>query len=263
MLFRPPVAVLDQEKDHLNESASQVGWMWREAPPPVDATARFLELYAAPGAVRAPVLLVGGIFTERYPGYLTRIRRAIGASEIPIDTEQDVARNARTIRDAVLGAPERVVLVGQSRGPLDIHAALSLHPEILPCVRAFVSIQAPFGGTPLASDAEASRAARWLVRGVVGGIFRGTPRAYFDMGYAARRAFLARFPAPVRVPTVALATWTTRPGLFLRSTHRYLSRHGVRTDGFVLLPDAHVPGARLVTLDGLDHASQLAGSLVS
>src|SRR5436309_1461651 len=80
--FRPPVAVLDQEKDHLSESASHVGWMWREAPPPVDATARFLELYAAPRAVRAPVLLVGGIFTERYPGYLTRIRRAVGASEI-------------------------------------------------------------------------------------------------------------------------------------------------------------------------------------
>ena len=239
----------------MSESASHVGWMWREAPPPIDATARFLELYAAPRAIHSPVLLVGGIFTERYPGYLTRIRRAVGASEIPIDTDQDVARNAATIRDAVLAAPERVVLVGQSKGPLDIHAALSLHPEIVPHVRAFVSIQAPFGGTPLATDAEASRAARWLVGGVVGGMFRGTPRAYFDMGYGARRAFLARFPAPVPVPTVALATWTARPGLFLHSTHRYLSRYGVRTDGFVLLPDAHVPGARLVTLEGLDHAS--------
>ncbi|MFL5422303.1 MAG: hypothetical protein ACJ79Y_16195 [Myxococcales bacterium] len=244
-----------RERATVGESASDVGWMWREAPPPVDATERFLELYAARRAVRAPVLLVGGIFTERYPGYLRRIRRAVGAIEIPIDTDQDVTHNAVTIRDAVLGAPERVVLVGQSKGPLDIHAALSLHPEMVPYVRAFVSIQAPFGGTPLASDAEASRAARWLVGGIVGGLFRGTPRAYFDMGYAARRAFLARFPAPVRVPTVALATWTTSAGLFLRSTHRYLNRYGVRTDGFVLLPDAHVPGARLVTLDGLDHAS--------
>jgi triacylglycerol lipase len=239
----------------VSESASHVGWMLREAPLPVDATSQFLELYAAPRAIHAPVLLVGGIFTERYPGYLMRIRSAVGASVIPIDTDQDLMRNAVTIRDAVLGAAARVVLVGQSKGPLDIHAALSLHPEIVPHVRAFVSIQAPFGGTPLASDAEASRAGRWLVGGLVGGMFRGTPRAYFDMGYAARRAFLARFPAPVQVPTVALATWTTRPGLFLHSTHRYLSRYGVPTDGFVLLPDAHVPGARLVTLDGMDHAS--------
>src|SRR3954470_19263589 len=99
--------------------------MWREAPPPVDATERFIELYAARRAVRAPVLLVGGIFTERYPGYLRRIRRAVGAIESPIDTDQCAPHTPVTIGDAVLGAPERVVVVGQSKGPLDIHAALS------------------------------------------------------------------------------------------------------------------------------------------
>ncbi len=67
----------------------------------------------------------------------------------------------------MLRAPEPVVLFGQSKGPLDIHAALSLYPDLVPRVRAFVSVQAPFGGTP---------------------------RAYFAMGYARRRAFLAAHP---------------------------------------------------------------------
>lgn len=201
------------------------------------------------------MLLVGGIFTERYPGYLRRIRRALRAREIRIDTDCDMAANAATIRDAVLDASEPVVLFGQSKGPLDIHAALSLYPELVPRVRAFVSVQAPFGGTPLASDAEASRLARNVVRGIVGGLFRGTPRAYFEMGYARRRAFLAAHPPLLLVPTIALATWTARAGLLLRGTHRYLARYAVRSDGFVPLPDAHVPGAPLITLDGLDHAS--------
>ena len=237
-------------------SAGHVGWMARELPPPVDVTARFLELYERPPGIAEPVLLVAGIFTQYYPGYLRRVRRALRAREVPIDTEQTMAANARTIRDRVLRERRPVVLFGQSKGPLDIHAALSLHPEIVPKVRALVSVQAPFGGTPLASDAEAAPLARGLIRGVVGGLLRGSPRAYFEMGYAQRRQFLARHPALAAVPTVALASVTSRAGLFLEKTRRYISdTYGVANDGFVPLQDAHIPGARLVRLEGMDHAS--------
>jgi hypothetical protein len=230
--------------------------MGRELPPPVDVTARLLELYAHPPRVDVPVLLVAGIFTQYYPGYLRRVRRALHATELPIDTEQTMAANARTIRDRVLREPRPVVLLGQSKGPLDIHAALSLHPEIIPKVRAFVSVQAPFGGTPLASDAEAAPLLRGLLRGVVGGLLRGSPRAYFEMGYSQRRQFLARHPPVSRVPTIALASATARAGLFLEKTRQYIAAtYGVANDGFVPFADAHIPGARLVRLDGMDHAS--------
>jgi triacylglycerol lipase len=237
-------------------SAGHVGWMARELPPPVDVTARFLELYERPPRIAVPVLLVAGIFTQYYPGYLRRVRRALRAAEVPIDTEETLAANARTIRDRVLLEPRPVVLLGQSKGPLDIHAALSLHPEIVPKVRALVSVQAPFGGTPLASDAEAAPLARGLIRGVVGGLLRGSPRAYFEMGYAQRREFLARHPPLAAVPTVALASVTARAGLFLEKTRRYIAdTYGAANDGFVPLQDAHIPGARLVRLQGIDHAS--------
>jgi hypothetical protein len=237
-------------------SVGHVGWMTRELSPPLDVTARFLELYANPPPVGVAVLLVAGIFTQYYPGYLRRVRRALRARELPMDTEQPLAANAATIRDRVLLERRPVVLLGQSKGPLDIHAALSLHPEIVPKVRAFVSVQAPFGGTPLASDAEAAPLARGLVRGVVGGLLRGSPRAYFEMGYAERRQFLARYPALAAVPTVALASTTAHAGLFLEKTRRYIAEtYGVANDGFVPLQDAHIPGARLVRLDGMDHAS--------
>ena len=237
-------------------SAAHLGWMGRELPPPLDVTSRFRELYAKPPRIDVPVLLVAGIFTQYYPGYLRRVRRALRASELPIDTEQPVATNARAIRDRVLRERRPVVLLGQSKGPLDIHAALSLHPEIIANVRAFVSVQAPFGGTPLASDAEAAPLARGLVRGIVGGLLHGSPRAYFDMGYAQRRQFLARHPPLSRVPTLALASVTARAGLFLEKTRQYIAAtYGAANDGFVPFADAHIPGARLVRLDGMDHAS--------
>ncbi|HMC34348.1 MAG TPA: lipase, partial [Myxococcales bacterium] len=85
---------------------------------------------------------------------------------------------------------------------------------------------------------------------------RGSPRAYFEMGYAQRREFLARHPPLPPIPTVALASATARAGLFLEKTRRYIAEtYGAANDGFVPLQDAHIPGARLVRLEGIDHAS--------
>ena len=228
---------------------SEVGWLLREAPPPIDATTRFLELYARPPRIGARVLLVPGIFTRFYPAYLRCVRRALGGEVIPIDTEGTLIANAAAIRDAVLraAAPEAapVVLVGQSKGPLDIHAALALHPEIVPRVRAFVSLQAPFGGTPLATDPASSQLLRRLA-----------PQAFFQMAYQQRRDFLRAHSPVLKVPTVALATSCARAGLLLEKTRQYLSsKYGAESDGFVPTADQSIPGARLVTLRGLDHAA--------
>jgi triacylglycerol lipase len=223
-----------------------VGWLLREAPPPIDANEPFERLYAQRARQEARVLLVGGIFTDFYPGYLRRIRRALGASEIDIDSARGTLRdNAAKIRDAVLREREPVVLLGQSKGPLDIHAALALYPQIAPRVRAFVSLQAPFAGTPLAEDPRHSRVLRRLA-----------PAAFLQMGYEHRKRFLREHSPVSPVPTVALATSTPRAGFMLEKTRRHMADcHGAINDGFVPVADAQIPGARLVRLDGLDHAS--------
>ena len=82
---------------------------------------------------------------------------------------------AQLVEDA-----QPVVLLGQSKGPLDIHAALALYPEIAANVRAFVSVQAPFAGTPLAERRSVLR--------------RLAPEAYFEMSYEQRRDFLRAHP---------------------------------------------------------------------
>ena len=218
---------------------AEIGWLLRESPPPVDVTARFLEIYSSPPEPAVPVLLVPGIFTGIYPAYLRSIRRALRAREIEIDTAHGKLRdNAARIRDAVKKEPQPVVLLGQSKGPLDIHAAIALYPEIAANVRAFVSVQAPFAGTPLAERRSVLR--------------RLAPEAYFEMSYEQRREFLRAHPGLPLVPTVALATFTARAGFPLEHTRRFIEGPN---DGFVPLLDAQIPGAKLVVLDGVDHAA--------
>ena len=235
---------------------SDPGWLLRQAPAPIEATSRFTELYAhaVNGVLVLPpgllVWLAPGIFTQLYPGYFMHIkqhlaRRRVALRTLPGSTVAPLYEAANGIREAVLAGPEGAILLGHSKGPLDLHAALVVHPKVADHVRGFISLQAPFGGTPLATDAQASRLLRKLA-----------PRSYFEMGYDQRRAFLLEHSPLSPVPTVSLATSASRAGWPLEQTRKHLAEtHGLASDGFVPLQDAQLPGAQVVKLEGLDHAS--------
>jgi triacylglycerol lipase len=247
------------------------GWLLHAAPsPPDDLTPLFLKLYAEAlrghGRLRAlagrdAVIIVPGLFTERYPFYLrhaVRRLRALGLEVrwAPIDTDMPALRNAAGVREAIRDLARegrRAILVGHSKGPIDAAAALSLHPELASSVRALISLQAPYAGTPLAEEAHRSAFWRAAVRAVVGGLFRGSPRAFWELRYGERREFLQAHPLPP-VRALSLVTTTARAGPILEWTRRLIAeRYGAPSDGFVPPVDAYIPGSRLVHLNGVDH----------
>lgn len=256
----------------LETSAEDIGWLARRRPAGPDVTARFLELYADAEQGPLPVsradrrhviLFVPGIFTERYPFYFhANIRhlrkRGFDVRRVEIDTDETVAVNAEVIHDSIQGVARegrRVILIGHSKGPLDIAAALALYPGMAPWVRAFVSMQAAYAGTPLASDLEASPLLRSLVSGIIRRMLHGAPQAYWDLSYKARQRLLSEHPALPNVPIVSLVTSTDAAWGPLEQTRRYMAeRYGVETDGFVPVWDAAIPGSRVVHLRGVDHA---------
>ena len=74
---------------------------------------------------------------------------------VPVDTDMGVEHNAAIVRDAVLEAAKsgkKVVLIGHSKGGLDSAAALAHVPRAQEHVRALVTIQSPYGGSPMAQD---------------------------------------------------------------------------------------------------------------
>lgn len=235
-----------------------------------DRTLRFLVLAArvTAGVEVLPeeahelvYLTVPGLFTERYPGYMVdKFARmsALGLDHhtVPIDTDAGVETNAHQIRDSVLEhtqAGRQAVLIGHSKGGNDLAAALSMFPQLRARVRAVVTLQAPWLGTPIADRIEEKAVLSWAARFIVEDAFKGEASALTGLATRARAEFIARHPWPQGVPAVCLATSLGSWSTLLKVPDALLgNRHGP-TDGFVPISHAVLPGSDAVFLRGVDH----------
>lgn len=256
-------------------SGQNAGWLQKRPPPTTDQTKRFQELHEAakagrntlpPEAKNHTYLMVGGLFTSHYPGYMdanTKVLKDAGldARKVPLNTDAGVKENAKFLRDAILDASKngkKVVLVGQSKGGVDISAALALYPELKPHVRAVVAMQAPYGGTPVASDMQNCSQLRQVAEGTIKRLLGGDPASLADLSYSARQAFVNANPYPSDIPTVSLATSRSSVKSILKSTEDYmLQRYQLKSDGLVVDKDAEIPGSKVVRLTDMDHAESV------
>ena len=243
-----------------------------------DVTARFRALYAdvaagrpvlQPDARRHPVLLVGGLLTAFYPGYmadnLRHLRRiGVDARRARVNPQGSVAGNAEVLRAELERQPpgRPTVVFAHSKGGVDAAAALSLHPDLGPRVRALVAVQAPFHGAPVAGDLGRARRVKALVDRLLVGALGGHPGAVADLAVEARRAFLASHPWTSAVPVLSVATSTRSPlSPFAVSAAWIRRRYGEENDGLVIARDAVIPGSRVVRLGDVDHAAPVFGGL--
>ncbi|MCP3139113.1 lipase family protein [Pyxidicoccus xibeiensis] len=250
------------------------GWLKRAALalPPEDLTPRFRTLL---GRVREgePVLpdeakrhqyvLVRGMLGDELPGYLLdnvqRLeRRGLDVREAPVDTEGLLADNVAVLREALLDAEHfgrSVVLVGHSKGGVEVTAVLALYPELRRVVRAVVTLQAPYGGSSIAHDLATTPELRRLIDFAFPLLFHGVSRSVEELSYTSRMEFIRKHPYPEGIPTVSLASSRLSRLSSLYPLQRYLNdRYGYAADGMVTAVDSEVPGAAVVRLDDLDHA---------
>ena len=152
-------------------------------------------------------LFVPGVFTERYPFYLRDPRPTVGAGPRPrcgshrhrpdhrLQRRTHPRHNHQSTRDG-----RQVVLVGHSKGGVDIGATLSIHPELRPLVRAMISLQTPWLGSPIADFVAGHSTLAQGHRLVVERAFQGDERALLDLQESVRRTFVAQHPWPTEVP---------------------------------------------------------------
>jgi pimeloyl-ACP methyl ester carboxylesterase len=266
-------------KDGGRGSAEHIGWLLRSGPAPVDVTRAFSVMAATAEAGTDPLpaearrlayVFVGEPLGSFIPGYLQENlqpfrERGFHTRLLPVLAGADAATGARNVMEVVRRIAEagrRVVVVGHGRGAVDALDALSLYPELTPAVRALVALQAPFGGSPLASDvAEVGGPLLPVLSGPLAALVRRHPATLQDSTYAARQAFVARHPPPVGLPVVCLSTSRHESGSPLYGSEEYLfRRYGQRSDGVVLAADAVLPGTRHVVLEGLDHVETVMAS---
>lgn len=252
--------------------ADKIGWIQKAYPPAIESTSEFEKLHAAvragenvlPAEAKDCVFLaVGGLLSQYAPDQmyfddnLDALEDAgLEVGRVPVDTDMGVEHNAAIVRQAVLEAAKsgkKVVLMGHSKGGLDSAAALAMYPELKEHVRALVTIQSPYGGSPMANDLLENPLVKYLVGGAVE-VLGGSLQAGIDLTYEARQEFLAKHPLPEGIPTVSMASTTFKPTSPLFAIQEYMQqRYGIRSDGLVATQDAFIPGSKAVTLHGLDH----------
>lgn len=246
-----------------------IGWAL-EGKPATDATARFDALYEAAksGALKLPekvkdvtVLLVPGLFTERYPGYMDETKAALqkaGAKVelVKIDTDASAESNAKKIALHIARAKGKVLPFAHSKGVTDTLEALARHPQLADKLASGVMLQGVVSGTMVARDVVQCEELRSVVGGFIEDCFHGDAKALSDLTYDARQKFFAEHPLPDGLDLVSVASACDHPLAPTAAGSGYIQAlYHQPSDGLVAVDDAIVPGSRAVKLKHLDHAA--------
>ena len=268
---------LSTNKNFKTYSEKEIGWLY-DANSHTNATALFKQVWRSvndsvteiealsellqglPHLGRFCLLLLPGLFTEWYPGYmssaLTELTNAgLDARFVPLGTGSSVRENAGFIKEfverIVLHNPEvRFICIGHSKGVVDVSAALALYPTIAKRVAALVSMQAPYAGATLVHDLAQTDIQRNIAFSLVEKLVPGGSfDAVRDLTYTSRRAFLKKHPFPSGdIPTISLATCVRSEfnkivGLRPVIEYIHMRYSGACSDGCVSQRDAVIPAA--------------------
>jgi alpha-beta hydrolase superfamily lysophospholipase len=195
---------------------------------------------------------------------LAWLRDGLGlpAEVVALPTAAPVAANAARLAATIAGDSRPVLLVGHSKGGLEGLAAL-LDPAAAARCRAFVALQSPFLGSPVADALVAARLLHQAAGLALGALKLGSGEGLLDLTTAARGAWMAAHAAQVADLLARLPVLTAATGIgadCAPADRRYLplarwvaARAGPN-DGLVPVASALLPGTIQVVLPGAHRA---------
>lgn len=163
---------------------------------------------------------------------------------------------AETIGNLNLDEDEKLVLVGHSKGAVDILHFLVNYPQVSRRVAAVVSVAGAINGSPLAPKV----ADIYTVVGrnmLSGRCDTGDDGALNSLRPAVRLSWLAANPLPESVRYFSLAAFTKRNNIntLLKIGYDFLWIYSPRNDGLLLIADQIIPGGTLLGYANADHWS--------
>ena len=224
---------------------------------------------AAPLPLHDPhlrILIVPSAFAECFPEFgmpkedpaASLRQRDYRIDFIPVSGRSGSDHNAAQIAAALEQFPEdpadRTVLIGHSKGAVDILHFLANYPQPAWRIRAVVSVAGPVSGSPLADDF-----ARIYRR-----VFSRMPLMYCrpgdrDVVNSLTRSYsitwLASHRLPEHVKYLSLGGFARRGDIhpMMLLTYDLLATVEPRNDGYAAFSDQVIPGATLLGYANLDH----------
>ena len=233
--------------------------LWRLADEPRPGT--FADLPALDPQLQ--FLVVGGAFSDCFGPASVAYRRAIeGLTEqgfrvgtIAISGRSSAEHNAQMMADALAVAPAGpLVLLGYSKGTVDIFYFLNAYPELAQRVVAVISVAGPIFGS------EVAERGAWVYDNLLAGALPGRCDPG-DEGVVdsllprVRRDWLARNPPPPAVRYYSLLAFTTREHIAraLLPSWEILAPIDLRNDGQLTVGEGTLPGSTLLGYANSDH----------
>lgn len=192
---------------------------------------------------------------DRLPGYggdgalVRRVGEALGlrAEVAPLPSYAPLDENADRLAAHLAEIAEPVWLVSISKGSADVRTLFERRPEAAATATVWVSMCGLVGGTSLGALTPV-----WEQR--LGAALMGVPSSTLaELGSGPGTRLGAPWTCPV--PAVSLVPCPTEAHVTTRATrtrYRRLAALGPN-DGACLLPEAVVPGSRVVPVWGVDH----------
>lgn len=215
---------------------------------------------------RYRVLIVPGLFGDCLADIATpfavasaRLRRlGYRVDPLIVSGRSSADHNADQIAESVgsidLDPDDRLLLIGHSKGAVDILHSLVNHPDLTDRVDAVVSVAGAINGSPIANRM-ANPYERWLAELDIDGCPTGDGGAIESLRRPIRLEWLATHPLPTDVPRFSVVGFTGKDNTarILRWAWEDLARIDPRNDGQLLFFDQVVPGATLLGYANADH----------
>ena len=163
---------------------------------------------------------------------------------------------AETIGNLNLAEDEKLLLIGHSKGAVDILHFLVKFPQQSRRVAAVVSVAGAINGSPLAFKLDDIYNA--LARNFLSGRCNaGDDGALDSLRPSVRLSWLAANQLPESVRYFSLATFTKKDSIntLLKTSYDLLWRYSPRNDGLLLYTDQIIPGGTLLGYANADHWS--------
>jgi len=212
------------------------------------------------------VFVAGGSFSDCFGEAAVAFRRPIealrrqgvDAYSVPVSGRSGTERNAAFIAEMLSevnpGIDDQVVLIGYSKGAVDILQFLVDYPVMARYVDAVVGVSAPVRGSRIAEQS------RWFYNSFLRQAFAGRcdpgdGQILESLVPSRREAWLQQHELPPSIDYFTLSAFTTREHIAngLEGSYAMLAKEDRRNDGQVTVESALIPGSVLLGYANTDH----------